>query len=359
MKKASSIALYFFSAFTFVLQPTLFAQTGNTTNKQFKKLKYQFEKTFGSADGESEIFSKTGTNIPLPLIKTRLPQWALHLPAASDSVIYVIGVSDPDMQKDSAIRLATLRAKALCALLTHSYIRGMSDYYVNDKNIKTGEVTASVYQEYSNIIGKITFNNKDFVVLKDTVTYYKEAIVLAALRLGRVLSSDTTMVEVLGEISGSFTVRNNKRSVISRVEFSSMEKNKINQNHHPFHFIAKKYNNQLKIISDYSGFKLSDNSVPVFYQGSEKDAHQGKKVRISNTLYYGLWYALCSSLLKTLVFENQGTQAHVAGMSDHYTRLTQNINRILSEKTVSMRLTGLHIYNNTLQLKYYFLNTKQ
>jgi len=286
-----------------------------------------------------------------------LPQWALHLPAASDSVIYVIGVSDPCMRKYSALRLATLRAKALFALLTHSSIRGMSDYYVNDKDIKTGEVTASVYQEYSNIIGKIIFNNKDFVVLKDTVTYYKEAIVLAALHLGRALSADTTRVQVLGEISGSFTVRNNKRSVISRVELSSLESNKTNQNHHPFYFIAKKYNNQLKIISDYSGFKLSDNSGPVFYQGSEKDARSpGKKVRISNTLYYGLWYALCSSLLKTLVFESQGSHAHVAGMNNHYTRLMQNINRILSEKTVSMRLTGLHIYNNKLQLKYYFIN---
>jgi len=50
MKKSYSIALYFFCVFMFVLQPALFAQAGNTTNEQFKKLKYQFEKTFGSAD---------------------------------------------------------------------------------------------------------------------------------------------------------------------------------------------------------------------------------------------------------------------------------------------------------------------
>ncbi len=340
----------------FVLQPTLFAQTGNASNEQFKKLESQFEKTFGSADGGSEILNKTGTNIPLPLIKTKLPRWVLHLPASSDSVIYVIGVSDPGMSKDSALSLATLRAKALCALLTHSSIQSISDYYVNDKNIKTGEVTASVYREYSRTIGKITFNNKYFVVLKDTITFYKEAIVLASLRLGKPLSADTTLVEVLAEISGSHIVQNNKSTVISRIELISIEKNKARQKRHSFSFIVKKYNNQLKVVSDYSGLKIPVDRVPVFYRNSEETAPQGKSIRISSTLYHGLWYALCSSLLKTLAFESQGDHVNVAGMDDHYTRLTQNINRILSEKTVSMRLTGLHIYSNTLQLKYYFIN---
>ena len=340
----------------FVLQPSAFAQTGNATNEQFEKLKSEFEKTFGNTGGENEIFNKTAANIPFPLLKTKLPQWAIQLPAASDSVIYVIGVSDPGMRKDSALLLATLRAKALCSLLTHSAIHGMSDYYVNDKDIKTREITASVYQEYSNIESKITFNNNDFVVLKDTLTFYKEAIVLASLRLGRALSTDTTMIQGQGEVSGTFTVRNNKRSVISRMELAFKEYDPTKPTGSSFYYTAKKYNKQMKIISDYSGIKLQDNPALVFYQATANDTHSGKKVPISNTLQYGLWYAYYSSLMRTLVFESQGANTNVTGMADHYTHLLQNINRILNEKTVSMRLTGLHIYNNTLQLKYHFIN---
>ncbi len=340
----------------FIFSVSLKAQTGQGSDEQFRTIKNEYEKIFGKESGDG--ISLHASNIPFPLIKTRLPRWATHLPPLSDSVLYALGISDPGMQKDSALALATLRAKALLPLLAHSDINGISDYFISDKDIKTGEITASKYNEYTKIFAKKTFNDKNFKVLRDTFTFYKEAIVLASLHLAKPLSSDSSFVVCVGDVSGSYTTYNAKHTVHSRTELVSKEYDNSSATRQLDH-IVKRVNHQQKISSFYGEKQLPEISLPVFYQASPGDSLPGEKSVIANTLRYGLWNALCNTIICTLAYESKGNKANVSGLNDHYNQTLRDLTRIITTNTVSMRLTGLEVHNNTLQIHYFFTNKSQ
>ncbi len=358
MKKTIKTVRCFLCALLFVFSPLLKAQTGQGSNDHFREIKNQYKKIFGG-ETRNDSFSNKTTNIPLPLIKTHLPQWVVQLPPPSDLEIYTLGISDPGMQKDSAIALATLRAKALLALFMHSDIKGSSDYFISNKNLKTGEITASKYNEYTKIIGKIAFNNTDFKIRRDTFTFYKEAIVLASLHLAKPLSADSSLVACLGNVLGSYTTDKGKHAVLSRTELFSKAYNNNISTASIMDYIVKRVNRQIKIKSIYDRKQLPATSLPVFYQASPGDSLPGEKSVISNTLRYGLWNALSNSIICTLAYESKGDKARVSGLNDHYNQTLRDLTRIITSKTVSMRLTGLEVHNNTLQIHYFFTNKSQ
>ena len=118
-----------------------------------------------------------------------------------------------------------------------------------------------------------------------------------------------------------------------------------------FQYIVKKYNKKAKIISNYSGATISCNTDAMTYQTNFISSEEGESFDLSYTLQKGLWFAFSSVLLETLVVNYNDTNAKQSGLHDQYNELSQNLNRTLSRKNISLRLKGLLIKNNNLRIK--------
>jgi hypothetical protein len=253
------------------------------------------------------------------------------------------------MSADSAHQLAILRAKVMLALLNNSKISGLNDYYVSEKDLKSGEVISSVYREYSKIASTLTFNNTDFTVEEEVLTNSGEAIILASLTTSNRLTVDTTTINCLAEVSGSHLLRNEKHTTTSRFELTGGW-NKPAPGIY-FNYIVKKNNRQIKILSDFSGAGLRENNATLSYKSSnDSSINPGDPTQLSCTMQHGLWYAYAHLTLQKIVLDFNESNVVQSSLNDQHTRVNQNINRVLIQKNLSFKLETLEINNNKLYL---------
>ncbi len=344
---------------SFILFPSLLvaqtnSKTGNRTDYNKSKFKSEFEKEF---DIDSlYTLEEAPSNIDQVFFKTELPEWVFNIPESNSSIVYAIGVSDLGMSKDSARQLAILRAKAICALFTKSKMNGLVDYYVSEKDLKRGNAISSVYMEFNKIVSSVTFNEDDFTILKETFSVNNEAIILASLRLGKEISDDNAItINCLAEVSSSRMKKNNKYSTTSRMELMTVEKDSVENLYNHFYYIVKNRNKQIRILSNFLGNQLPENTALMTYKESDVYENSKEKLELSCTLQHGLWHALSTVLLQTLVLDFQESDVKQTSMGDQYVEVTQNLNRLLTQKEVSFRIKSLHIQNNTLQIETDFI----
>ena len=346
----------FFQFFILILLPGFLVcqesiKKENSGDFNYSKFKTEFEKEFG----ESELidFEEKESNSKKVFSKTKLPNWVISLPASNSSVIFAIGVSDPGMNIDSAYMLATLRGKAMCALLSSSKISGLSDYFIEEKDLQSGDIISSVFKEFNKIESGVSFNNSDFSVVNDTLTNNNEVIVLVSLRLNNMLLDDTTNIQCVGELSSSYIKRNKRTSNTYRADFYAEERSSFEKSDNHCFFIVKKKDDQLAFKSYYLGNQVPVNQNTMSYFSN---TIKGDSTLPSCELDRGLWYALSSVLLQSYVLNFHGSDVIQSGMTDNYTKISQDISRVLSTKEMSARLLGIVIKNNTLYLNIEFLN---
>jgi hypothetical protein len=328
-------------------------QSGNRIDYNYSKFKSEFEKEFG-IENSIELQEKP-SNITRVFFKTKLPEWVFNIPSSNDSIVYAIGVSEPGMEKDSAFQLACLRSKAILAILTNSKLEGINDYYINEKDIKSGDIISSVYQEFNKLKGKLSFNDADFSIVEEAFTANNEAIVLSSLHIDRKSGNDLTNINCFAEISSSNVKKNNKYSTSSRIELIAGEQSNLKNSSSHFYYVIKNSNKNSKILSDFLGVRVSSDSNLMTYKSNDINGAGKENDVYSCSLQHGLWHAFTTVLLQTIVLDFNESYTKQSGLSDDYTKLTQNINRVLSQKEISMRINGLHIKNNTLYLESVFL----
>ena len=332
------------------------AKTDSRVDYDYTKFKTEFDKEFGVEDLSDS--NHPVSNINRVFFKTRLPEWVLDLPAAGDTAIYAIGISEPAMNKDSAYLLATLRAKAVLSILIDSKIQWLTDYYTNEKAEGSNKSTiSSIYKEFTKLTSSLSFNPDDFKIVRDTFTTNNEAIILASLRPDSKPSGKAVTVDCLSEMSISYPNKDDKYFSTSRTEIRAGEKYGSGNPQDYFYYVAKRHNKQLKISSVFSGDPIPFSPNRMTYQSDEHFTGEEEFSGPSCTLRNGLWYAFSSVLLQTLVLES-GTEVNQSAMDDNFSKLSQSIIRVSGKKEASLILEGLHVKNNTLYLKN-GLNTQQ
>jgi hypothetical protein len=350
MKKAGCILVfYLICVFPFVVNGQTQEETQKRIHDHYSGFKAEFEKEFGLND--TADLNTPPSNIHRVFFKTKLPDWVLDFPDSDEPIIYGIGISEPGMTKDSAFRLATLRAKAILCLLNETNISGLTDYYISEKNLDDGNIISSTYREFYKIVSSLTVNQSDFTIVNDTFTANNEAIILLSLRPGSELTEDSLTIRTYSEVSGTHNKKNNKYSTTARMELTAGELGPDKKATNYFQYIVKKYNKKAKIISNYSGATISCNTDAMTYQTNFISSEEGESFDLSYTLQKGLWFAFSSVLLETLVVNYNDTNAKQSGLYDQYNELSQNLNRTLSRKNISLRLKGLLIENNNLRIK--------
>lgn len=327
-------------------------RSSNSVESNYSKFKSEFAKEFG-IENAIEL-QKKNSNITRVFLKTKLPEWVFILPPSNDSIVYAIGVSDPGMDEGPAFQLACLRSKAVLAILTKSTLDGLTDYYINEKELKSGDIISSVYKEFNKLKGELSFNPSDFTIVEETYTANNEAIVLSSLRLNKKLSVDSITIRCMAEISGSHIKKNNKYSSASVIQLMAEEQNFSKNLYNNFYYAVKNSNKKILILSEFSGSSLYTNAHFMSYQSSNIKDDTNEDTGYSYTLQHGLWHAYSALLLQTLVVDLNESYTEQSGLSDDYTKLSQNINRVLSQKEISLRICGFRIQNNTLYLESVF-----
>lgn len=348
----NAVFCFLLTVFLLASQNALNAQTDRGTETRvdynYSKFKSEFEKEFGLE--EISDLNDSPSNIKQVFFKSELPEWVLNFPESSESIIYGIGVSEPGMSKDSAYQLATLRAKATLSLLKNASISGLSDYYIIEKDLDNNDIIASSYREFYEIISHLTFNSSDFNIVKDTFTVNNEAIVLASLSIGSSLTSDSVAITSYSEVSNSHKKRNNKYSSTARMELTAGEQEPNNKDNNYFQYVVKKINKKTKVASNFSGQTIPSNTDVMYYKPNTKTSDK-ESLNFSCTLQNGLWHAFTMVLLETLVVNYHDSDIRQSSLRDEYSELSQNINRIYSQKHINVRIKGLLIQNNTLQIE--------
>jgi len=334
------------------IPPALFSQISpqseNQTDPHYSKFKARFEKGMGLQE-IADLETPT-SNINHVFLQTELPQWVFNLPSSNQNVIYALGISDPGMTADSARLLAILRAKAILAIMNHSKISGLTDYYISEKDLKSGEVLSSVYQEFNKIISDFTFNIADFTIEKEAFTNNGEHIVLASLNTTPQASNDSVTIKSLAEVSVSYIKRNNKHSTTSRTELMGDEKETPKNLNNNFYYVVKNSNKQIKILSNFNEIAVPNAGEIMTYKTPTNQVSIDDTSRLSCTLQHGLWHAFSYLILKKVVLDFQDSSVDMSSLSDNHTLVKQNINRVLNQKEVSFKMLGLEIKNNLLYL---------
>jgi len=353
MRKYGACFLLFGLFSVLIVTPTSLFSQGNSppvnqTDFHYLKFKSQFESELGLQDISD--LEETPSNINQVFSQTELPEWVFNLPNSNQSVMYAIGVSDPGMSADSAHQLAVLRTKVILALMNNSKISGLNDYYISEKDLKSGEIISSVYREYSKIASTLTFNNTDFAVEEEVYTNNGEAIILASLHKNNPHSDDTTTINCLAEVSVSHVKRNNKHSTTSRTELMGDEKGKLKNLSNYFYYVVKNNNKQIKMISYFTGVTLPGCSDIITYKSNSTQTNTNDTTKLSCTLQYGLWYAYSYLTLQKIVLDFKDSNVNLSSLTDQHTLVNQNINRVLINKVLSFKIGSLEISNNKLYL---------
>ncbi len=317
-----------------------------SVDENYLRFRSEFEKEFEISGSQYEDIPSNKRSV---FSLTDLPGWVFELPESNDSIIYVIGVSDPGMNRDTALLLAALRAKAIFALVHGSYISGVTDYYTKNRKTESHELNSAKLQDINKISNTITFNNSDFNIEKQIFTDNNEAFVLASLRLKTSLTDDTTYLECLAELSTSKYKTGDKYSEVYRMEIMTGEKNGLEKSSRYFYYIVKKHNKKFKVLSEYSGLPVIADRTKLKYN-SCKSGKISNDTLLSTSLHSGFWYAYSSLILQKMVLDFNDIEVKHSGLNEQHQGTFQDINRSAVKKEVFMNISGFNIIQNKLFL---------
>ena len=308
----------------------------------YKKFRNVFDKEF-----DDEYIVNTVPDRKLFFQRIRIPQWAINIPESNDSVLYCIGVSDPEMERDTAMSLAVFRAKALIALMSSAQITGIADYFVSGNKNKNKH---SLYREYYNITTEMYQDSNDFQIIKDTVLPDREAVVLISWnRSKNKRSENRSLLKAEVNVYGKFTGSDNYINTnLSRLEaaFSQKDNQKNDTEYH--NYLVRNYNKGITILSRFKEYEsiLESQSLKYFSTGKKSDTIGNglSSVRLNN----GLWYGLFLSVVRSIVLESQSDTINLKSVSDNVNEGSKELIRILSTNKVSSVINNLTINNNRI-----------
>ncbi|MCK9450416.1 MAG: hypothetical protein M0Q90_01890 [Bacteroidales bacterium] len=336
------------------------AQTNQYENRKidvdYSKFQSDFEKRFGKQ--EVVDLGDVPSNIDHVFLKTDLPDWITNLPQATEKQVYALGISDPAMDRDAAMSLAIHRAKAVCMLQLNTEMSGLFDYYISEKDLNSGNIISSVYNDFNRISSDYRFNTIDFNIINDTFTNNNEAIVLASMiiRKNNFPIADPSSMNCSIEVSTSTIRKNSKKTNTSRADFIAFEKNHQNENDTLFHYIAKQLDKKAAQQSFFEGKLLPTYSGVLTYQPKNELSVKDTLYLPEFTLEKGVWHAYFLGIVQSLILDFNESDVSHSAMTDEHTKTTQNLNRVLSHKSTSFRIKRLLIKNNKLQIETDFFN---
>ncbi len=333
------------------IQLNIFSQNpnNNRVDNQYYKFKKEFEEEFNlkklNIDENKEYNNRAHTVFN----KIKIPDWAQKIPQTDEMLTYIIGISDPNMEKDSALQLAKIRAKTIYSLLNSCKITSLTDYYNNEKKLSSGDKIYSLYQQMNELSVEAIFHDDSYSIVQQNYNENKEAIVLLAFKTFPKKEKSPKTFKCLANTYIAYKNINNKDGELLRLEIIGGEVEQTNQPKNFFQYIVKRNNKGISVHSNFSG----KNKSLYYSQFGYKTNHQTDEdidLQISYPLDYGLWQAFITAVINQMI-STETTSASVSHLNDNFTTINQDIKRTVITRDISIIIKGIHINSNKLFLE--------
>lgn len=342
-KKKSNILTLLLVILLLIINSNTFSQIKkkNSPEYNYKKFKEEFSKEFNDYEENNNTIRDTKSIFQ----KIDLPEWFFCPPLSNDKIIYAIGISDPEMNKDTAMFLAEIRAKAITAFLNNSNIKGLSDNYSNERKLEQSDTYSTLFGEFFNIKSNLDFDTANFNIEKCFFTDYNEAIILSSYCVNTNNQEKNKTANFNAEIFNIKKKAKKSHQINSIININSKISDLKNKTNIFFKYKTKSSGKSNKIYSEYSGGKKNITNNNYRYKNSKNtETKKNTKKSLSN----GLWNAYISALMQDIIFSIEDYKLTIENMNDNYTQKNQNITRQKLEKNISAKIKKIIIKNNKL-----------
>jgi hypothetical protein len=261
--------------------------------------------------------------------------------------LLAIGISDPGLERDLAIKLAMIRAKMIATLLAFPEVGILTDNYSNEDQAIQQADYASRYSDFIHIKSLLPADSSSFHVEEIEFTSFGEAIVL---------------------VSYTKPCDNNKGYVMTEANIYQNERQKQDR----FDAEGKiditctdKLSESTLLTSTYGVISINnfseintiiDNLILDFsyknyrYVADSVNSPLSLENISSTKLTYGLWKAFAERFLKSVCQHSQNEAVNIQQVDDNYNLGNQSLSRELMQSRYKFQLSDVIIYNNRLSV---------
>jgi hypothetical protein len=300
-----------------------------------------FNSAFDQTDDTLESARKLYDRIP-----EKLPDW-LFLPDEQNKVSRIIGISDPNMNKEEAFKQATLRAKAMFALFNYSNTSNITDDYTNLVESGKYSLYTTKFQDFSVTKVKLPYNNSDITIIDTFYTKYEEAIVLIEFNYQDYSPNHPDTLHVKAEHLQVFTERDFKKE---KIDFFNLAiKDKI---HTDTSELVSQYNYRV-VNKEFDISSIHGNQIISF-----KDRSYNYRTEINflqdsldidynfHRLSQGLWNGYITGILSCFSNLSKDLASNVKNSNDFYTLQNQGLIRTVSRNKLVFQFHHFKLLNN-------------
>ncbi len=277
-----------------------------------------------------------------------VPDILKNIPRSNLQSVYSVGISDPGMEENKAIELATIRAKIIAALMVLPEIGILTDNYANEKQKSKSSEFVTRYSNFFQLSSSLAFDSTGFTVENIDFTSFGEAVVLIRYKIPTNQTSRTIFAkasayqnerqkQVSFDTEGKFEIRGSEKINDSIIFSTSYEVTSLNNISNIQTIIDNKVN-----ILDYLNYRYSSDTTNYL---PDSLAPGGTK------LTYGLWKAFADQFLVNIFQNSQKADFDIKQVDDSYNAGKQTLSRELIKSQATFQLSEILIFNNHLSLK--------
>jgi len=279
-----------------------------------------------------------------------LPGWFFDPPLSSSDDYYAIGVSDPDMSRDSAMQQALERAKGMIAFQIDSKIQYFRDIYNIERISGKYTTQGQKYDTYYKITSSVPFYGPSCAVVDSHFTRYNEQVVLVKYSLPR-------MVPVEDEVEA-------KASVV-KLEFNLNDIFELQEEYDVYFFRDCKdptqnaETNYIYRLRDWRYSYTSTTKSKVHNYPSYSYKYYGPNEYdsiITFTSYPGLWAGLTRGWMREMTAHAEEGRKFVRSIGDSYLPKSENIVRETSRIRGSFGFQGSRLKDDMIKVNLLFLD---
>ena len=324
------------------ISSNIFCQTNknNHIENNYNKYKQEFIIEFQNSKNNNQQTENLKNNF----CKIHLPEWFFCPTKSNDKIIYVLGISDPEMNKDKAFLLAEIRAKALTSFLLNSNIKGLCDNYSNERKLKNSASYSNLYGEFYIIKSNLVIDTNNFKIEETYFTNYNEAIILTSYIINSNNQEEHIFATFNAEIFNLKKIAKKNHQFNSIININSEISNLINKTKEKFEYKRTSLGKSNKFYSKFSAGKSTINNNYKYSNSKNIETTKYIKESLSN----GLWNAYISALMQDIIFSIEDYKVKTENVNDNYTQKLQNITRQKLEKNITASIHTIIIENNKL-----------
>lgn len=277
-----------------------------------------------------------------------LPKWLdLSEITSNKNELFVIGISDPHLDYQTAYNQALMRTKSMTSLLVSSQIRDCKEVFSKTDDQPHQEGNAAKFTRFQIIKSQLRFNESQFQLIDSTTTKYGEKVLLMKF------TYDTSNYDLNQNIETSIGV------MLSEYKL----RNKYQENE-VFDYSYQYSSPTINESAIYKLYKVDETSEIIstvnedtltfktdYFKYLLHEPSQVPEYPVKTKLYYGLWKAVLESVATQ--FSNYYVDQAIANQSvnDTYGYLSQSIDKQTHNLIFSGKIIHIFISENELTLQ--------